>query len=216
MTVYFLSGLGADRRMFSKLNLPDHLTIKHIDWIPQLKNESLANYASRLLMQIDTSKPFQLVGLSFGGIIATEISKIIKPTQIIIISSVSTCEQIPWYYKLAERLHLHLLLPNGLLKSSNAFTYWLFGIKTTEGKKLLKQILFETDGKYLKWALVKIAAWDNKIRTENLFHIHGTADKLLPIKFVQPDRKIIGGSHLMVYDKSEEISQLLTEKIVGY
>lgn len=214
MTVYFLSGLGADKRLFNKLKLPEHLIIRHIEWIPQLGNESLANYASRLLLQIDTSEPFQLVGLSFGGIMATEISKIRKPKQVIIISSVSTCNQIPWYYKLAKRLQLHLLFPGNILKSANAITFWVFGAKTTEQKSLLKQLLSESDGKHLKWAIIKIASWDNKIKVENLYHIHGTADKLFPIKFIVPDREIIGGSHFMVYDKPEELSQLLAEKLL--
>ncbi len=216
MTIYFISGLGADRRMFKKLTLPAHLKIKYIDWIPQLKNESLTNYAHRLLLQIDTSEPFQLVGLSFGGIIAIEISKIIKPEQTIIISSVSTRGQIPWYYKFAEQLKLQLLLPGSFLKFSNSITFWFLGAKAVGQRELLKQILIDTDGNFLKWAIGKIARWDNKIKIKNLYHIHGTADKILPIKFIEPDQIISGGGHLMVYDRFEEISHILTERIANY
>ncbi|HEX7414621.1 MAG TPA: alpha/beta hydrolase, partial [Bacteroidia bacterium] len=132
MIIYFISGLGADRRVFKKLSLPDHFIIKHIDWIPNLKNESLPSYAKRLLAQVDTSQPFSLVGLSFGGIVATELSKIINPRQTIIISSVSVSSQIPWYYKIVGLLKLHQLLPTRVLKSPNSFLYWIFGTKYDE------------------------------------------------------------------------------------
>ena len=68
MNVYFISGLGADKRVFSKLQLDDQFSVNYIEWIAPLKKETLQHYASRLVTQIDTTKPFQLVGLSFGGI----------------------------------------------------------------------------------------------------------------------------------------------------
>ena len=145
MTIYFISGLGADRRVFKKLSLPNHFIIRHIDWIPNLENESLSSYAQRLLTQVDITQPFILVGLSFGGIVATELSKITKPTKTIIISSVSVSNQIPWYFKIAGKVKLHLLMPNRALKNPNSFLYWVFGTRDDEQKKLLKQIIHDTD-----------------------------------------------------------------------
>ena len=213
MTIYFISGLGADKRVFKKLALPAHFEIKHIEWIPNIKNESLADYTKRLLAQMDTSKPFSLVGLSFGGIVATELSKITKPKQIIIISSVSTSRQLPWYFKLHKILNMINILPAKFLKSPNIFLYWIFGTKNEEQKELLKQIIYDTDVVFLKWSISKIVRWDNKHKVENLYHIHGTADKIFPIRFIKPDSTIISGGHFMVYDKHEEISTILTERL---
>ena len=213
MTIYFISGLGADKRVFKKLSLPPHFEIKHIEWIPNIKNESLADYTKRLLAQMDTTKPFSLVGLSFGGMVATELSKITKPKQIIIISSVSTSHQLPWYFKLFGLLKMYKLMPGNLLKSPNRFLYWIFGTKHTEQKTLLKHIINDTDLVFLKWAISKITKWDNKHKVENLYHIHGTADKIFPIRFIKPDAKIMGGGHFMVYDKHTEISKILTERL---
>ncbi|WP_353717332.1 hypothetical protein [Dyadobacter sp. 676] len=67
MNVYFISGLGADERVFTKLKLDPRLNVKYIKWVRPLKKETLQHYAARLSKQIDTSQPFQLVGLSFGG-----------------------------------------------------------------------------------------------------------------------------------------------------
>jgi pimeloyl-ACP methyl ester carboxylesterase len=70
MNAYFISGLGADKRIFSKLKLNEKINIIHIDWITHNKNESLAAYAERLSNVIDITQPFALVGVSFGGMIA--------------------------------------------------------------------------------------------------------------------------------------------------
>jgi len=213
MTIYFISGLGADKRVFKKLSLPSNFIIKHVEWIPNFKNESLSGYTKRLITQIDTSQPFSLVGLSFGGIIATEISKITNPKQIIIISSVSKESQIPWYFKASGFLNLYYLLPSKILKSPNRFLFWLFGTKDNEQKELLKQIIHDTDISFLKWAIAKISNWNNKEKMGKLYHIHGTADRIFPIGFVKSDIEIIGGGHFMIYDQHEEISKILTEKL---
>ncbi len=67
--IYYISGLGADERVF------DFLTIKNINktyikWIEPLKNESLNSYSKRLIEQIDLSKEAILIGVPFGGIVA--------------------------------------------------------------------------------------------------------------------------------------------------
>jgi hypothetical protein len=37
MNAYFISGLGADKRIFSKLKLNEKINIIHIDWIAPKK-----------------------------------------------------------------------------------------------------------------------------------------------------------------------------------
>ena len=66
MNVYFISGLGADRRAFERIQLPPQFSVHHLDWIEPRKDESLNDYAMRLGEGIDTTKPFALVGLIHG------------------------------------------------------------------------------------------------------------------------------------------------------
>jgi pimeloyl-ACP methyl ester carboxylesterase len=67
MTIYCISGLGADYRVFQKLVFPSDYHVVHVEWIQPEIRETLSSYALRLLKQIDNSKPFILIGLSFGG-----------------------------------------------------------------------------------------------------------------------------------------------------
>src|ERR1035437_7250589 len=94
LTVYFISGLGADKRAFQKIKLPDSCSIQHLDWLIPMDNESLIDYTLRLAKPIDTRKPFALIGLSFGGIIVTELNKVLHPVKSIIISSVTIRSQL--------------------------------------------------------------------------------------------------------------------------
>lgn len=213
MNIYFLSGLGADKRVFSKIRLDDRFTVHHIDWIKPSKKETLSNYASRLAAKIDTTQPFQLVGLSFGGIIASELSNIIHPEQIILISSTPTGLPVSKFNHALIKFLLLSPLAAPVLKSANSLTYKFFGADNPELQSLLKQILHDTDSKFLKWALVQMSRWDRKEKAANLFHIHGTADKLIPIKLVNPDVRIEGAGHLMVYAQAEQMSGLLNKKL---
>lgn len=210
MNVYLISGLGADKRIFKKLKFPENTVINHIDWIPPQSRESLANYAHRLSETINTRKPFALIGVSFGGMIAIEIAKILSPVITIIISSSLKSSQLPLSYQLAGKLNLLSLIPTFLLKSSNKLIQnYYFGVKTVEEKKLLNQIVSDTDSHFLKWAIGAILSWKNEIKPEKLLHIHGTKDKILYTKKYVPDFLIRDGTHFMVYQNADEISALI-------
>jgi len=213
MTIYFISGLGADKRMFSRLKLPGEYTVVHLEWIAPIEKESLENYVKRLSAKIDTTKPFHLLGLSFGGMVATELAKIIRPEKIFLLSSASMGKEIPWYYKFFGLIRLQLMVPAGMLKKTNFLTWWFAGVKTEEDKDLLRKVLKETDSTFLRWSITKIAWWTNAARPSNLFHIHGSFDNVLPIRFIRADHVVKGGGHLMVLDRWEEISKVLVERL---
>jgi len=209
--LYIFSGLGADERAFQHLDFSGFSTI-FIKWITPKEKETIEHYASRLLDQIKTDKP-TLIGLSFGGLIAVEIAKLIDAEQVILIASAKTKIEIPFYYRIAGRLRIHKLLPTELLKKSNFITNWFFGACSNFDKKLLKQILQDTDATFLKWAVDNVVRWKNLSPTKNIFHIHGTKDRILPIKYVECDLKIIGGGHLMTINKSEDLNFVLRGKL---
>lgn len=207
-TIYLISGLGADATVFQRLDFK-HYETRFIQWIDPNPNETLAGYALRLSSQIDTHKPI-LIGVSFGGMIAVEIAKIIDCQKVVLISSAKTRNETPLVYRFFGRLGLHQLIPVRLLKHPNMLTYWFFGMKTKTHKDLLKGILNDTDPVFLKWAMDAIIQWKNEETIEGLLHLHGDADRILPIgNICQVDFIVSGGGHLMVYSKAENINQIL-------
>jgi pimeloyl-ACP methyl ester carboxylesterase len=207
--------LGADKRIFSKLKLNAKINIIHIDWIAPNKNESLATYAQRLSKVIDITQTFALIGVSFGGMIAVEMAKILKPITTVIISSTMFGAQLPALYRFAGKLRLLKLIPAQLLKSSNRLTQnYYFGTRSSDEKILLSEIIRDTDPYFLKWAIGSILSWKNEIRPERIYHIHGTNDKILYAKTARPDFVIENGTHFMVYQNAEEISDIIDKLLL--
>lgn len=209
--IYLFSGLCADERAFQKLELEDYQVI-HIQWIRPEKDESIELYAKRLLDQILTSNPV-LIGLSFGGLMAVEISKHITTEKIILISSAKTRKEIPLPYRIMGKIRIQNILPLQLLIHPNFVTNFIFGAHTKEDKKLLGPMIEHTDLHFLKWAMVNVANWKNGFNPGNITHIHGTADRVLPYRNVKCDYTIQDGGHMMVLNRAHEVNEILHEVI---
>jgi pimeloyl-ACP methyl ester carboxylesterase len=208
MKVYGISGLGADKRVFQHLNLTHELI--PLDWIQPKLNETLSEYASRLAEKIDTTEDFILIGVSFGGIVAIEISKILKPALIILISSVEVQQDVRWIYRIMGKTGLVKWVPAAFFKPPAIMAEWLFGARN---KKLLRKIIDDTDLAFAKWAIGQLITWNNNKRFENCIKIHGDKDVLIPLRRDKNTIEIPGGHHFMVMDKAEEISWIINREI---
>lgn len=215
MKVYFISGLAADSRVFKHILLPEAHEIVYLDWIDPKPNESLAAYAARLAGAIDTSQPFALLGLSMGGMMAAEIAKIKHPAVTILLSSVPVNTALPYYFNWAYRLSLHKMVPVALLKKASVMKRG-FTPDSEEDKLVLKQVIKDSDPAFIKWAMQAILTWKNDIIPSPFFHIHGTKDEILPMKFTKPTHQVDGGNHLMIMSRAGELNEILKEILRHY
>ncbi|MDX5481531.1 MAG: alpha/beta hydrolase [Hymenobacteraceae bacterium] len=210
-TVYFISGLGADWRMFQFLKLPDYLPQKQVQWLePQHLDESLQSYVKRLLPQIQDPNP-TLVGFSFGGLIAIELAKILQAKKTIIISSIATRHAIPWHYRLAGKALLHKYLPFRLMQNTYPLAPYFFGAHSPYERRLLKSVFFRMNEKFLRWALGRLLDWQQEEVIPHLIQIHGTSDLILPYYDRPGIIKVQKGEHLMVIHRPDEISAILSK-----
>ena len=206
-TLYVLSGLGADERVFYKINFTGFKVV-HIKWLVPQNSEKIENYAGRLTAQITTPTPI-LIGLSFGGMMAIEVAKHIATEKIILISSAKCRSELPFYFRLAGKLSIHKIIPSHALINANIFTNRFFSNRSREDKNVILNVLRDTEPVFLKWAIACIATWQNKAVPQNIFHIHGSADRILPFKFISSPVKIKGGQHLMILNKASEITDVI-------
>jgi pimeloyl-ACP methyl ester carboxylesterase len=213
MNVYFISGLGADRKAFERIKLSDRFVIHYLDWITPTKKETLNSYAKRLSAAIDTSQPFSVVGLSMGGMMASAMTHFIHPYKTILISSVACSTEFPPLIKLARLTHLHKLVPAFILRHPNILAYWLFGARTKNEKSLMHYLVSTSDPQFVKWAMGAILNWKDNVRPSSLYHIHGRQDKILPVKYTKPDVVIENGSHFMVWTKAGKVSSLVEQAL---
>lgn len=210
--VYFISGLGADKRAFSFLDLSFCEPI-FIDWIEPLKIESLRSYALRLKEQV-TDTDAIVVGVSFGGMLATEMAKSDSGIKVIIISSNKIKNEFPAIYRTGKYFPIYKWLPESVLKKTSLIRNKFFGPTGVKQKEIFQTILNDANTDFTKWAVHAILHWENMEIPKNLIHIHGTSDKLLPYRLVKADFTIEGGSHLMVMNQHQDISDLLKKLIV--
>ncbi|MDE3248502.1 MAG: alpha/beta hydrolase [Bacteroidota bacterium] len=214
MKIYFVSGLAADSRVFKNLRVPGHCEAVFLEWIPPLKNESLPDYALRMASAIDTREPFGLVGLSMGGMIVSEIAGRFKPAVLILISSINSSAQLPFYFKAAGKLRLHRAVPVELVKKA-ALVKRRITKETPEEKDILRQIIRDSDADFIRWAMDAILKWKSTGLPAPDVHIHGNRDEVLPIRFTSPTHIIKKGGHLMVMTRAREINRILEERLVN-
>jgi pimeloyl-ACP methyl ester carboxylesterase len=213
LTLYFISGLGADERIFERLVLPRHFSIIHIHWIEPFQNESLADYSRRLWQQVEKREPFVLIGLSFGGIVAIEIAKLHPPLQVVLISSISNIKELPITFRAMNAVKLYRLVPSAVMKIYNPVAVWWFGARSKREKELLASFLKQVSPSYLKWSIHQILNWQQEERLPKVFHIHGTSDRIFFSRNTNADVVIPGGQHMMVHDKGKEVSEVMCLKL---
>ncbi|WP_190277370.1 alpha/beta hydrolase [Taibaiella lutea] len=201
--------MGADYRAFQRLYLSGY-NLVFIEWIASLKDESLSDYAKRLLPQIKDERPV-LIGLSFGGMVALELSKLIKPAALILISSARNKDDLHTSFPWLMKFNVLKLLPEFLLKRSNFILEYLMGINRNEDRKILAEIIADTNASFLIWALSAMSKWENQALPEHLIEIHGTADRLIPFRRTKYMKAIEGGGHLMILNKAGTIQKIILD-----
>lgn len=214
MKVYFISGLGADQRAFYKLKLPSGFEAVHLNWIKPFQDESLQAYATRFSELINKSEDFIIVGLSFGGMLAAELAKIISPEKIIIISSLSNSTELPWYFRWSGKLGLHKIIIPSVYKKATLLNRFM-GAGDKEMKSIVYSYVNNIDPKFVKWSINEIIHWNNPERPAKLVHIHGASDHLLPCRYVKADYIVARGGHLMVMNHSDEVNQILAKVLTA-
>lgn len=210
--VYFISGLGADSRSFGFLDLT-FCDPQFIQWITPSRNDTLESYAEKLFESINDEKAV-IAGLSFGGMLATEIAKKHPDTKVFIIASAKTYFEIPRYLRFWRHFPIYNLHSRNTKNYTGRFVLNILGTKGAEQRKVQQKIMSDSDPLFTRWAINAILNWKNNVIPQNVTHIHGTADKLLPFRYVKADYIITKGEHVMIMDEAEEVSALLKKLIL--
>lgn len=210
--IYCLSGLGVDHRAFSNFN-PTQCELIHVPWIPIHKGEALEDYAKRLFETMNVEGEYYLLGLSFGGMLAQEMTKFKKPKQLFLVSTANSISQINPLLVFVSKLGLHKILPSVFFQWSNVLTEWVFGAKSKNSKTVLKEILKDTDPVFVRRAISAIMNWKGSDKSPAK-RIHGNKDKLIP-KCKKPDFCVKNGGHLMILEKGVEIAKFVDDVFIN-
>lgn len=211
---YLIPGLGADERVFQKLQPLLQGKSIVLQWFTPEPNETVGHYAQRMADAIPVDQNCWVVGVSFGGTMALEICRLRPRARAILISSIPDADCLPPLLRLIRATGVYKLAPPQLLKLFPRAGQWYFGVRNGEEYRLFKQILRDMEPVYTRWAIDRLLHWDSA-GVGRCVQILGTADRVFPPGPAPADYLIPGGSHFMVLSHAAEISKILNELAVN-
>lgn len=213
--VYFMPGLAASPKIFENIKLPeDQFEMFYLEWCLPEDNESIADYAARIVKNIKHEDPV-LIGVSFGGVLVQEMAKLIKTRKVIIISSVKCNTEFPRRMKFAKMTRAYRFFPTGLMVKVDWLGKMAVGNNMISKRlNLYEKFLSVRDKKYLDWAFKTIINWDRCEPDTSVVHIHGDADEVFPPKYVKDYIPVKGGTHIMIINKYKWLNENLPQIIL--
>lgn len=211
--IYFVPGLGASSKIFEAISLPkEQFELHFIEWlIPLSVKESISDYAQRMCAKIKHENPI-LVGVSFGGVMVQEMSKLINIKKVIIISSIKCQKELPKRLQLAKVTKAYKLFPSKLAENFEEYSKFFMGDFLQKRANLYKMYMSARDSVYLDWAIYNVLHWQQKKPLKNVVHIHGKDDGVFPYKHIKNAITIEKGTHIMILNKAKTISTLLEKE----
>lgn len=210
MTLYVISGLGADFSVLRRIHFPSNVKVKFLPWIIPQKNERWEDYIQKMAQQIDRSEPFSLLGYSFGGILAQEIAARLPAEKVIILGSPRHHRETSKLVRLGQITRLPTVLPTIFYGEKGSQLYFRLRRLAT-GKKSTIGVYFQVrDAYYLKWSVEKILKW-RAPAIPKVIQILAGRDLLFPASRAHPDYVIPRATHLFPVTHSAEVSVILAE-----
>ena len=206
--IYLIPGIGADTRVFGKLNLQDHVII-HCNWLKPLRNHNLKTYAQTLINQYNIKNNSVIIGNSLGGMIAVEISKFIPVKQLILISSIKTANEAPGYFFIFRAIPIYRYLPLKAILAFGLACMNFFKLMPGQNVALFKSMIGNSNDKTMVWGMDAALNWNNLFRPPDVIHINGDHDPVFPLRKIKGAIVIRMGTHLMVYDRADDINKVL-------
>jgi len=208
--VFLISGMGADERLFRNLDLSGYDAIP-VTWIEPQLHDTLADYAAKLIQQFSIKAGDSVIGVSLGGMMATEIAKQVELKYVILISSIKCRAEAPWYYGVFIALPIYKWLSAEFIRSIGWWFKPVMGKMAGIHADLFYSMLQNTSPVFLKWSIGASLNWDNVVAPPNITHLIGDADKVFDYKRIKDAVVIKGGDHMMVFNRAKEISPIVRD-----
>ena len=195
-----LPGMGADARLHARLRTRG--PIRALDWPPFKPHWRLADYAAEIVQRAEIAPGALIGGTSMGGMVALEIARQVSVSRVLLISSCNAREQVA---KILLRLSpLAPLVPFEVA----ALTPRVPGLRPH--RREVVEMAHRADPSFLRWCFREIAAWRGYHGDRSFIRqIHGSADRVLPVRHQRPDTVVPGAGHLMVMTHARAVSAFI-------
>ena len=211
--IILIPGLGLTCDIYKGYSFPGFEIIRK-DWLLPEKNEALKDYVDRFISDLDPGDSYWLIGHSFGGVLAQEISTKLPTNKIFLISSIRSESELPLKMRMLKYLKLYNVLNKAIITRS--FPLWAshYGYILKEHRDIFIRSIRSQSDYYFKWATKNLVHWKSKENLScDIVQIHGNKDKTFPINLKTSVIKLDSGDHFMVVKLKDEINQIINENL---
>jgi pimeloyl-ACP methyl ester carboxylesterase len=184
-----------------------------LDWVDHRKSTTLKDLAVIMAERINTSNNI-IIGSSMGGMMAVELSHIVKPVSTILISAPTKKGQFPAVLKLIEKLKIHRLTSVNTIPKLYKLANTFMDFKNEEQKEMFFEMLNSLPPEFIHFSVRAVLEWQNQIGPSGKhIQIIGSEDRLFnPSKMYRPI-VLQGGGHFSAFDRGEQISEIINEYV---
>jgi pimeloyl-ACP methyl ester carboxylesterase len=213
--LFLISGLGADERLFKNLDLSGFEIIP-VTWIEAEKKDTLTTYATKLINQFGITAGSSVIGVSLGGMLTVEVAKQVQLQHAIIISSIKSKSEQPWYFRFFRNVPVHKLISGEFLQRVGPLARPLFArITGSKETPMFFSMLKNSNPRFLEWAMGAALHWNGEPAPGKVHHLIGTADLIFYEKLIKDAIVIPKGDHMMVFARAKEISPIIQNILNG-
>lgn len=211
--IYCIPGLGLNSEIYRNIEF-ENANVHVFNWFNPDFDESFDTYVNRFASQIQKrNRPLIIVGHSFGGIIAQELQKIVNADKLILLSTITSREELPFKLKILKATKIHRMVNKSLIKS----TFHLFGRRhgysSKELQKLVLDSIIDLSGYYFNWSVDQVISWDSTTVDSPILRIHGKKDNTFPARKIKEAVWLEDGDHLLLFKKGDRVSEIINNFI---
>lgn len=209
--IVLFSGMGGDKRMFGPTRLPgfDLVTPDHLD---SEEGESLADFAERTADHHDLSADDVVGGVSFGGMLASQISARRKLAGAILLASCHQTRRLPAGYRVVERFSR--VIPDALLglRSWPPLVRGRFSPIDEKNAEIMIEMARGYSPLMLRRFGRMIVEWPG-VETFScpMLAVHGDGDRILPPSCIDAHLVLPAAGHAFTLTHPEPINAAILE-----
>jgi pimeloyl-ACP methyl ester carboxylesterase len=205
-----IPGMGADERLFGP-QAAGGLTFDVSPLPIPEKRDDLPTYAARLARLMDIDSNCIVGGVSFGGMVACEIARLVRPIAVFQIASCRSRTALPSYYTAVE--WFSRMIPDQLIRMrAEASSRMLAALEslTPEQEELVRDMSLKVEVPFLRRVGRMIVRWKGAEEIPCPVHsIHGAKDLIIPLRHVQADEVIPDGGHMINLTHAERVNAFI-------
>ncbi|MEO7423743.1 MAG: alpha/beta hydrolase [Fibrobacteria bacterium] len=179
MRVFLITGFALDKRAFAFMDLPPE-TYTTLDLIPILPGETLRAYAARMAGEIGLAPGDVIGGVSLGGMLALEMSRVVAVSGLILIASATDPSFIRKRFKIWAPIAKWV--PKPVIRGIFTLIPRILALQnmlSPEGQALLADIMGHFPPRLLQTFPMMIVRWPGCEPTVPFRHIHAQGDWLI-------------------------------------